>query len=58
MEEKNVYIRIEESLKSPYWWVEYIDDYGYRHLAKIKDKKNLKFLQSNYSVINIMIIND
>ena len=62
MEKEEIYIQIEddeeEVIKPPYWWVEYIDDYGHKHLATIKDEAYLKYLQTNYSVISVKAIGE
>ena len=62
MEKEKIYIQIEddeeEVNKPPYWWVEYIDDCGYRHLAIVKDETYLKYLQTNYSVISVKVIGE
>ena len=62
MEKEKIYIQIEddeeEVIKPPYWWVEYIDDYGYKPLATIKDEAYLKYLQTNYSVISVKVIGE
>lgn len=62
MEKEENYIQIEddeeEIIKPPYWWVEYIDDYGYKHLATIKDEAYLKYLQTNYSVTSVKAIGE
>ena len=59
--EKKIYIQLEddeEIIKPPYWWVEYIDDYGNKHLATIKDEAYLNYLQNNYVVVNIKVIGE
>ena len=59
--EKEIYIQLEddeEIIKPPYWWVEYIDDCGYKHLATVKDEIYLKYLQTNYSVISVKVIGE
>ena len=62
MEKEKFYIQYEddedEVIKAPYWWVEYIDDCGYRHLAAVKDETYLKYLQTNYSIISIKVIGE
>ena len=62
MEKEKIYIQIEddeeEIIKPPYWWVEYIDDCGYKHLATVKDETYLKYLQTNYSVISVKVIGE
>ena len=61
MEEKkyiDYYDEEDEIIKAPYWLVEYTDDCGYKHLATITNKDYLKYLQDNYSVINIKFISD
>ena len=44
---------MEEQEKKIYCWVEYIDDYNYRHLTPIQEEKDLKYLQKNYNVLRI-----
>lgn len=61
MEEKkyiNYYNEEDEIIKAPYWLIEYTDNYGYKHLATITNKDYLKYLQDNYSVVNIKFISD
>lgn len=48
----------DEIIKAPYWLIEYTDDYGCKHLATITNKDYLKYLQNNYSVINIKFISN
>lgn len=56
--EKNIYYNDEdeEIIKPPYWRVEYIDDYGYKHLASIINEDYLKYLQDNHCVIDVRLI--
>lgn len=56
MEKEEFYLEEEVIIKPPYWWVEYIDECGYRHLAQIKDENYLKYLQDNYLIKDIRII--
>ena len=61
MEKEKLYIQLDdeaEIIVPPYWWVEYIDDYGNKHLATIKDEAYLKYLQNNYVVVNIKVIGE
>ena len=48
----------EDILKPPYWWVDYTDNCGDRHLATIKDETYLKNLQNNYVINTIKRIED
>lgn len=61
MEKEKNYIQIEddeeEIVKPPYWWVEYVDNCGYKHLATIKNETYFKYLQMNYLITNVKIIN-
>lgn len=46
----------EEIIKPPYWWVEYVDDIGFKHIATIKDKNYLEYLKDRYNVTIVKII--
>lgn len=54
--EMNYYDDDEKVLVPPYWIVEYIDDYGRRHIATITDKEYLAFLKNRYDVVKIKVI--
>ena len=63
MGKENVFMQLncddydeEVSVKPPYWWVEYIDDYGLRHLATVKTKEYLQYLQRNYIVVRVKVV--
>ena len=51
----NYYDDDERVLIPPYWTVEYIDDYGRRHIATITDKEYLEFLKDRYDVVRIKV---
>ena len=38
-------------LLPPYWFVIYVDDYGQKHIAEIKEKQALEFIEDRYVVI-------
>ena len=54
--EMNFYDDDERVLVPPYWMVEYVDDYGRKHIATIADKQYLEFLKERYDVIDIKVI--
>lgn len=41
----------EEILLPPYWFIIYVDDYGQKHIAEIKEKQALEFIEDRYVVI-------
>lgn len=41
----------EYILLPPYWWIEYIDDYGQKHIATVKNEEYLNFIESRYIVL-------
>ena len=56
MEKNELFIyEVDEEviLVPPYWRVEYVDDYGHRHLATIKDEVYLNYLKDRFTIINI-----
>lgn len=36
----------------PYWLIMYIDDQGQKHIATIKDKNYLIFIESRYRILD------
>ena len=44
MEEVNIY--------PPYWIVMYLDDYGQKHLATVKEEAYLKYLENRYTILD------
>lgn len=56
MEKNELFIYEDDEeviLVPPYWRVEYVDDYGHRHLATIKDEVYLNYLKDRFTIINI-----
>ena len=60
MEKEKIYIEEEEEniVKAPFWWVEYVDDCGHKHIASIKNKDYVDFLKKTYLVNEIKVITE
>jgi len=52
--EKEDYYDIDEKIEilPPYWWVEYVDDWGDKHIATIKNQNYLNYLETNFIIID------
>lgn len=46
----------EEIIVPPYYKVMYIDDYGYKHLATIKDINYLAFLKDRFIILECKLV--
>ena len=46
----------KEVLKAPYYIVFYIDDYGYKHVATIKDESYLHYIRDRFIVVETKFI--
>ena len=46
----------EINILPPYWFVIYKDDYGQKHIATIKNKEYLIFIENRYFVLEKRII--
>lgn len=58
-ENKNMIYEYEEEKEiiiPPYYMVTYLDDYGYKHLATIKDTNYLSFLKDRFIVLECKFI--
>ena len=40
----------------PYWFVMYLDDQGQKHIATIKDKDYLFFIENRYCVLEKRVV--
>ena len=58
--EKNYYDYDDDErvLVPPYWIVEYVDDYGRKHIATITDKEYLECLKDRYDVTKVEVIEE
>lgn len=57
MNDERVYLEDEEKeIVPPYYRIMYVDDYGYKHIAMIKDEVCLNFLKDRYTVLECNFI--
>ncbi len=58
MEIEKVYDDEEMVILPPYWWVEYVDDDGHKHLAAIKDIAYLEYIKTRFTVTTVKAIEE
>lgn len=42
-----------ENEEKIYCWVEYIDDYNYKHLAPIREEEDFKYIKNTYNIVAV-----
>lgn len=54
--ENDFYDEDEVVLVPPYYVVIYVDDYGYKHIATVKDKVYLAYLKQRFIILECKIV--
>lgn len=55
--EKDYFIEDDKlEILPPYWWVEYIDDWGAKHIATTKNKGYLTYLEANFRIVEKKVV--
>lgn len=54
--ENDFYDEDEVVLVPPYYVVIYVDDYGYKHIATVKDEVYLAYLKQRFIILECKIV--